>query len=247
MSVLILFLHPLQEILVLHISTYLYKFSGCVMYLGRTEVLLPSQWSTACSSQEWELWRGTSRGGECSGEGEMDSNLAAVLTVVLCWHPALSTLYWFNTSVQEQANQNQFPVLIFRVLRLMTPSVLLNQLYCTVEYLGVCFLVVCFVLAFLVGVVGYLGLVLDSWFVIVILVGGWFCLLGYFGDFDGFWEGTLVFFAFGFVFRGVWSLLVCFVSFFYRNWKNQKDPSSPSMAYATRDQEDCWQPSSLEA
>lgn len=76
----------------------------------------------------------------------------------------------------------------------MTPSVLLNQLFCTVEYLGVCFLVVCFVLVFLVGVVGYLGLVLDSWFVIVILVGGWFCLLGYFGDFDGFWEGTLVLF-----------------------------------------------------
>lgn len=42
-------------------------------------------------------------------------------------------------------------------------------------------------------------------------------------------------------------LLVCFVSFSYRNRKNQKAPSSPSMAYAIRDQEDCWQPSSLEA
>lgn len=154
--------------------------------------------------------------GECSGEGKMDRNLAAVVAAVLCWQPALSTLYSFNILVQEQANQ--FPVLIFCVLRLMSPSVLLNQLFCVVEYLGVCLLVVCccfFVVV--VGVVSYLGLVLDSWF--VILVGGCFCLLGCFGDFDVFLEGSLFFFAFGFVFRGVWSLLVCFVSFSYRNRK----------------------------
>lgn len=48
----------------------------------------------------------------------------------------------------------------------MPPSVLLNQLFCVVEYLGVSFLVVC--CCFLLLVVGYLGLVLDSWFVILI-------------------------------------------------------------------------------
>lgn len=45
------FLHSLQEILVLNISLYLYKFSdACVMCLGRTEAFLPPGKSTARTS-----------------------------------------------------------------------------------------------------------------------------------------------------------------------------------------------------
>lgn len=84
------FLHSLQEILVLNISPYLYKFSDvCVMCLGRTEAFLPPGKSTARTSHVEKhlnsvIWMGKPCGGECSVKEEMNGTLAAMVSAVLC-------------------------------------------------------------------------------------------------------------------------------------------------------------------